>query len=156
MNLARAVTFEDPKREQIDYYNFDTVLVFDQFNTISENKTDLLGVVSPPRALKNKGNWTQFYTHSSPSPEYLDYTFDLISLYMTALGTDITVTITGGDYFISVIKRVKVLLRANVVTHLPLSGFKKLASVTMTTSGPSNPKYVIDNVVIRKLAAKQK
>ena len=154
--MARAVTFEDPKREQIDYYNYDTVLVFNYFNTVSENKTNIVGVVSPPRALKNIGNWTQFYTHSGRPPLFMDYTFDLISLYMTALGTDMTVTITGGDYFIPVIKKVNVSLRANIVTYLPFSGFKKLASVTIESSGPANPKYVIDNVVIKKLDVRQK
>ena len=57
-------------------------------------------------------------------------------------------TITGGDYSVEVIKRATVLLRANVVTYLPMSGFKIL--VSMETPGHSDAKFVMDNVVIKK------
>ena len=108
---------------------------------VNKNKGHALGVVSPPIALKNSKN-ISYITANMPHP------FEFVSLYMTAINKDVTVTFVGRDQSDKLVKSIKVHLCAKVVTHLLMSGFVNLTSVAIKTASDSD-RYIIDNVLMK-------
>ena len=139
MTLSLAVSFDDHSPIVYGIYVSNGVQ-FDNWNLMDETVSDMVGVVSPPRALINTVQWLYFGLDE-------DGTFDLKSFYVTALKIDFIITVSGLDKELKEVVKVEVLLRANTVTYLPTPQFKNLTEVLVNATTTTD-KFVMDNVVV--------
>ena len=131
--MCRAVTFDYGQ-----YYGYNPS--FQSFNSIVETKKPILGVVSHPGAVSNAVPVS--YLVGNPTTP-----FDLISLYITAIKTNMTATFTGYYFYGGSTQSVQIPLVANTVTYLPMSNFTNLHFVSIEMTKYTD-KYIMDNVQV--------
>ena len=119
-------------------------VTFSRFNSVTEDGSSIVGVVSPPGALINIAGSAYITGYGTQT-----FPIDLRSLYMTAIGSNVTVTINGIGKFDNVVKNLTTHLVANVVTYMPLSGFVNLMQAEILT-GADSDRFLLDNVVVRR------
>ena len=135
--MGRAVTFDDIEPgTQVGTLIHTKGFLFDNFVLIYGNRT---GIVSPPAALMTDLKLSSLFSDDTTL-------FDLVSLDMTAVDTDVSVTMQGITYSSESIFH-RVVLLANTVTHVVSTKLINLEQVDITTDGGM---FVMDNVALSR------